>query len=121
MRDQPTGEALLVSASSLLRNEILPSLSADQKYILLMVLNAMSIAQRQLKYGDAPEAQELEKLNTLLDENFDSVRSANKKLADLVRTGAGDPGQPLRHSLLVHLKEVGRQRLLESNPKALNN
>ena len=121
MRDQPTGEALLASASSLLRNEVLPSLAAEQKYSLLMALNAMSIAQRQLKYGDAPEAQELAKLNILLGEDFQSTQSANMKLAELLRAGAGDPGQPMRSALLLHLQEVGKQRLLESNPKALNN
>lgn len=121
MRDKPTGEALLAAASFLLRNDVLPILPAEHKHSLLMALNAMSIAERQLKFGEAPEAGELIALSRLLGKDFEDVRSANVQLATSLRAGVGDPGQSMRLALFTHLKKVGTQRLLESNPKALNN
>ena len=119
MRDRPTGEDLLTSARKVLREKVLPSLPADHKHAALMVLNAMSIAERQLHYGQDPERQELAALSGLLDEPFGELGAANRSLAIALRNGEGDPGQPRRAALLAQLRVMGRQRLLESNPKAL--
>lgn len=119
MREQPRGDALLACARQLLRDEVLPALPADRKHALLMALNAMSIAERQLQYGDAPEAEELAALRELLDDGRISLAEGNRRLARALREGAGDPGSPRRAVLFAHLRAVGRQRLAESNPKAL--
>lgn len=119
MREQPRGDALLACARQLLRDEVLPALPADRKHALLMALNAMSIAERQLHNGDAPEAEELAALRGLLDDGKLSLADGNRRLAQALRSGAGDPGSPQRGAILAHLRAVGRQRLAESNPKAL--
>jgi hypothetical protein len=119
MREQPRGDALLACARQVLRNDVLPALPADRKHALLMVLNAMSIAERQLQSGDRPETEELAALRVLFDDGRISLAEANRQLARELRDGAGDPGSPRREALFAHLRAVGRQRLAESNPKAL--
>jgi hypothetical protein len=119
MRDRPTGEELLACARKVLREKVLPSLHADHKHAVLMALNAMSIAERQLHYGQDPERRELAALSSLLDEPFDDLGAANRSLAIALRNGEGDPGQPRRAGIFAQLRATGRQRLLESNPKAL--
>lgn len=119
MREQPKGEALLAAARQLLRDEVLPALPAERKHALLMALNAMSIAERQLHNGDAPEAEELAALRGLLDDTKVSLAEGNRRLARALRDGAGDPGSPQRTAIFAHLRAVGWQRLAESNPKAL--
>lgn len=119
MRDRPTGKELLACARKVLREKVLPSLPAEHKYTVLMVLNAMSIAERQLHYGEEPGRQELATLSALLGEPFGDLGAANRSLAIALRAGAGDPGQPNRAALLAQLRVTGRQRVLESNPKAL--
>ena len=119
MREQPRGQDLLACARQLLRDEVLPALPAERRHALLMTLNAMSIAERQLRNGDAPEAQELAALRGLLDDQRVSLAEGNRRLAQALRAGAGDPGSPQRAALFAQLRTVGRQRLAESNPKAL--
>jgi len=119
MREQPQGHALLACARQVLRDEILPALPAERKHALLMVMNAMSIAERQLRNGDAPEAQERVRLRGLVDSGDAGLAEGNRMLARQLRNGAADPGAPRREALLAHLRATTRQRLAESNPKAL--
>lgn len=119
MREQPRGDALLACARQLLRDEVLPALPAERKHALLMALNAMSIAERQLQRGDGPEAAELVALRGLLDDSGVSLAEGNRSLAQRIRAAAGDPGAAQRTALLAHLRAVARERLAESNPKAL--
>jgi hypothetical protein len=119
MREQPKGDALLACARQLLRDQVLPVLPADRKHALLMALNAMSIAERQVQNGDAAEAEELAALRGLFEDPRISLAEGNLRLAQALRAGDGDPGSPRRNELFAHLRVVGRQRLAESNPKAL--
>jgi hypothetical protein len=119
MRDRPKGDELLACARSVLREQVLPVLPPEHKHGLLMALNAMSIAERQLQYGEAPERAEMAALETLLGQTATDLAAANRLLALSLRAGAGDPGREQRDALLAHLRTVGRQRVLESNPKAL--
>ena len=120
MRDRPTGDDLLQCARKALRDEVLPSLPGEHRHLLLMVMNAMSIAERQLRYGEAPANEELAAIGRLLGADCGDLSAGNRRLCDLIRAGRADPGQPQRAALLAHLRAVGRQRLLESNPKVLN-
>lgn len=119
MRDRPKGEELLASARKFLREQVLPATAASQKHGLLMALNAMSIAERQLHYGDLPERQELASLEDLLGSPASDLYAANRALAQCIRAGDGDPGATQRARLFAHLRTVGLQRVRESNPKAL--
>ena len=119
MREQPRGDELLTCARDYLKTELLPELKGEQKHGLLMVMNAMAIASRQLKNGDAEEQRELEAMRELVDDPECDLIEGNRLMASLVRDGAGDPGRPGRDALLSHLWSVTRQRVAESNPKAL--
>lgn len=119
MRQQPTGEALLACARRVLREEVLPALPAERKHALLMALNAMSIAERQLHNGDLPDVQETGELRALLDDDRLGLGDGNRRLAELLRAGAGDPDRARRAAMLAQLRASTLRRLGESNPKAL--
>lgn len=133
MRDQPDGAALLQAARALLRDALVPALPAEARHAALMIANAMGIAERQLRAGDTPALEEWRSLRELLglDDPLEAptppadgeVEAAlpglNRVLAQRIRAGDADPGQPLRAALRHHLEFVALQRLAESNPKAL--
>ncbi|MBC7182341.1 MAG: hypothetical protein H5U30_02055 [Marinobacter sp.] len=119
MREQPVGDELLSCARDFLKTDILPELQGDKKHGLLMVMNAMAIATRQLRNGENAEQQELEDIRALVNAPECELVEANRLLAVRLRDGAGDPGKPDRDALLKHLWTVTKQRLAESNPKAL--
>jgi hypothetical protein len=119
MREQPLGDALLACARGLLRDEVLPALPVERRHALLMAMNAMQIAERQLKNGQAPLDEEQAALAALLGQDACDLPAANRVLAQRIRAGQADPGQPQRAALLAHLRAVGRARLAESNPKVL--
>lgn len=127
MRTQPDGAELLKAAQRLLRETVIGQVDPEHKHALLMIINAMSIAERQLRAGNKHELQELSALHELLGQDadsadrdlFQSLLAANRELAKRIREGAADPGSPLRHGVRLHLLATSRQRVMESNPKYL--
>lgn len=130
MRDEPTGEQLLDTARSLLRDELLPALPADKRHAALMIANAMSIAMRQLQQGEAGERKEIEVLGALLGEPGSvaaaagagdlrgQLKALNREFARRIRAGEADAG-PWRRAARAHLEEAIHRKVLESNPKYL--
>lgn len=115
MREQPDGAALLAIARDVLRKELLPLLPKERAYEALMIANAMSIAEQQLRNGDAAGRAEHEALQGLLKQDGD-LAALNRVLAEKVRAGEmdGNPGvQQLLWSSVV-------QRVRESAPRALS-
>lgn len=131
MREQPTGEVLLQAARDALKNKVLPLLqgeaAADARREVLMVMNAVSIAQRELQTGSTPDVEERVSLEALADcsliapmrESALSVAQANRELSERIRQGVADPGTPAHTAVLAHLRAVGKSRLQASNPKLL--
>ncbi len=119
MREQPTGELLLRCARELLKSKVLPMLHGDAKRDVLMVMNAMSIAQREFQQGTAPDEREQQALAQLLGEPVFDVAQANRELAARIRAGFADPESTERGVVLNHLRDMGKSRLLASNPKVL--
>src|SRR5574338_1428127 len=125
MRDRPTGDELLETARTVLRDELMPALPADKRHAALMIANALAIAGRQLKNGDTAQRAELDALGRLLSEppavtgEVQSLQSAlvaaNRKLAAWIRAGATDE-EPWRDSVRAHLAAVARRKVAESNP-----
>lgn len=114
MREQPDGAALLAIARDVLRKELMPLLPKERAYEVLMVVNAMSIAERQLRFREQPVRDEQQALQELLHEQGDVVE-LNRRLAQKVRAGDLDgdsAGQQLLWQSVV-------QRVRESAPKAL--
>lgn len=119
MREQPTGVALLQCARDVLKTKVLPLLGGDAKREVLMVMNAMSIAQRELESGSAPIETEQQSLSLLLGEPVFDLLQANCALGARIRAGEADPGLEERTAVLAHLRTIGRHRLQASNPKVL--
>jgi len=131
MRDFPTGDQLLDTARTLLRERLIPALPAEKRHEALMVANAMSIAMRQLENGDEPEHRELKELAALLvagdarDAAADpgpreQLRALNRRLCKVIRSGDADTGA-FRDAVRAHLLKVAGRRVQESNPKYLGN
>jgi hypothetical protein len=129
MRDQPTGDQLLDTARALLREELISALPADKRHAALMIGNAMAIAARQLRNGDAPEREELANLARILSlpaDDGDAPPAAlrerliarNRELCRWIRGGRTDSGH-LRETVRQHLVCTTRRKVEESNPKAL--
>lgn len=119
MRERPDGRELLAAARRVLREKILPQIDPSLRHDLLMVVNAISIAERGLALGTAPLDEERRRLTAILGDDVGDLVAANRRLAALVRAGEADPGRPARAAVLEHLRAVGRDRLAESNPRVL--
>lgn len=128
MRERPTGDELLETARTILREELIPALPVERRHSALMIANALSIAARQLRNGDAAERTELAALGQVLSESLpadmndassvrDALLSGNRKLSRWIREGRADAG--LREEIRHYLSIVARQKLAESNPKYL--
>ncbi|NWC08214.1 hypothetical protein HX776_05110 [Pseudomonas agarici] len=122
MRDAPDGEQLLITAQALLRDELLPTLAADQRHAGLMIARAMAIAIGQMHNGDRHELEELAVLDTLIPLPGapelpwrERLREANRQLSLLIRQGFADHGEP-RQGVYRHLLDTARHKLRESNP-----
>ncbi|MEO8296232.1 MAG: DUF6285 domain-containing protein [Burkholderiales bacterium] len=119
MRARPEGPALLDTACEVLREQVLPALPAAQRHALLMVINAVETAARQMSAGEAPAQAELAALAGLNGHGHDDLVQANRQLVGRIRSGQADPGTPGHDAVLAHLRTVTRQRLVESSPKTL--
>lgn len=114
MRDRPGGAELLAEARRLLREELLPSLEGRRRFEGLMIANALGMAERELRAGERPLLAEKAALGDLLGRDGD-LATLNAAFAAALRDGrlAADP-----KAYRALLEEV-RNRLAESNPKAL--
>lgn len=121
MRDRPEGLALLQVAAAALREQLLPVLSEDKKYVALMVLRALSIAERQLTPNDAPLEGERDALEALLKQTRGRsdlrahVSGLERELARQVRSGAYDDQRVVQRLLW----DLTLQRVRESAPRYL--
>lgn len=114
MRERPDGADLLAVARDVLRRELLPLLPREKAYEALMVVNAMGIAERQLRAGEAPQRGEQAALAALLGSD-DDLDELNRRFAARIRAGEFDGDA---EAFRILRKSVV-QRVRESAPKAL--
>ena len=115
-QDSPTAKALLETAISLLRNQVLPNTPAAQKLNLLMIANAMAIAAREFKGSSELEGAAMSDLKKLYPEEMcGSFAELNGILSSDIRSGKFDDSYAV-YSTLV---ENTRRRLEISNPRHL--
>jgi len=114
MRIQPSGADLLDVVVRVLRDEILPTVPAEQQYSMRMVLNAIGIARRQMLQGDDQEQQERALLMELLavTGNPDQL---SRQFAVAVRDGKVKASAALK----ALLWQITLQRVRESAPRYL--
>ena len=66
MHERASGHDLLETARQVLRNDVIPHLSGEQKLAALMIANAIGIAARQSAAGSAPARAERISLQRLI-------------------------------------------------------
>ncbi|NQU61578.1 MAG: hypothetical protein HQ512_10655 [Rhodospirillales bacterium] len=118
MRDKPSGQELLDLARRAKAGDGTIAVPGDQRYKDLMIARAEAIAVRQIETGDAPERAEKESLSEILGHDG-SLPDLNAQLAAAIREGRYDPGTPGHDAALKHVRDTARERLKESNSKAL--
>ena len=126
MNDRPDARELIEIAHDVFTAEVLPAVPDVLRYKVLMIANAMAIAQRELAAGDAPLRDEYRRLSDLLSETTAALRgealraaveTCNRRLAKEIRAGKFDGGE--RAAMLEHLRRTTEEKLAVSNPKAL--
>lgn len=122
MRDRPQGHELLAIAAKTFRDELLPALPEDKKYVAMMLLNALSVAERQLANGEDALQGEAVALSSLIGMAAAEDASLNAQLATLnrafaqrIRKGAYDD-DPQAQALLW---AITLQKVRESAPRYL--
>lgn len=116
-QDSPTAKALLETAISLLRNQVLPNTPAAQKLNLLMIANAMAIAAREFEGSSELDVSAMSDLKRLYpDKVRDDFAELNSILSSDIRSGKFDDSDAV-YSILV---ENTRRRLKISNPRHLS-
>ncbi|PKM22026.1 MAG: hypothetical protein CVV10_06380 [Gammaproteobacteria bacterium HGW-Gammaproteobacteria-14] len=114
MRIRPNGSDLLDAVITVLRDEILPTMPAEQQYSMRMVLNAIGIARRQLSNGTDREQQEQALLTELLGIGG-NPEELSRQLAASVRDGQAKSSPALKNLLW----QVTWRRVEESTPRYL--
>lgn len=126
MKNQPEASELLAIARETYLARIVPALPENLRYTALMIANAMAIARREIRAGNAPARAELRRLHLLhagsppqTDERplRSMLADHNRRLAREIRAGRYDADNG---TLLDHLRRTTEEKLAISNPKALS-
>ncbi len=118
MRDRPDGSDLLALVKRIEDGDASVSLPDDERYKDLMLAHAKAIAERQAEMSAAHEEREQEDLQNLLGGDGD-LPGLNREFAAMIRAGDFDPGASGSGAARKHLWQTARDRVRESNPKAL--
>lgn len=122
MRDRPQGHELLAIAAKTFREQLLPALPEEKKYAAMMLLNALSIAERQLANGEEALHAEVEALSAALgiavpaDASLNAqLGTLNRALAQRIRKGGAEDAPELQQLLWA----ITLQKVRESGPRYL--
>ena len=86
MNDAPTPAQLLAAVAAFLRDEALPALQGATAYQARVAANMLDIARRQLELAPAQEADELDRLRSLLGTDGD-LAALNRLLCGRIAAG----------------------------------
>ncbi len=138
MQDRPTALELIAAVQQFLSEEVLPAQSDSRlKFRTLVAANALAIVQRELGAGSALVADEVGRLQALLnpssragevprdglhsverDDTEEVARALRRELAQRIRRGDADAG-PWRHAVISSTMASVEAKLLISNPKCV--
>ena len=126
MRIRPDIIEILELSKEIIFNEFDDNSFDNRRYETFMMANAITIATRQLKFGNGPERKELKKLLNLTKSSASPKASIGDRLADLyssvcleIRKGNFDPDKINHNELRSILDEAALQLVMEYNPKYL--
>lgn len=126
MRIGPDAFALLDIAASTLRSDILPHVTPEARYAVLMVANALTIAERELRGLDASGHAMLAALAPLYGEDADNTLAGEDLFTRVdalqhrlcIEIAAGDFDRDGQDTLMESLEAIVKARLAIANPKA---
>ena len=93
MQDEPTPIELTKAVADFLRNDITPLMSGHSAFKLRVAINALDLVTRQLTLEEGSDANEVERLTSLLGMQG-SVMELNRALATLMAKGEVDLAMP---------------------------
>jgi hypothetical protein len=100
MRDKPFGAALLDVAHQALTQEIAPALKGQQRYVALMVANAISIVAREIEQADKVAKAWDRALARVEREGEGNLEVSAGRLVAAIRSGEHDADPALHGALL---------------------
>jgi len=124
VQDRPRLDELLSAVEDFLRADVLPGAAGRTRYHLLVALNLLAIARRELADEPARLRREWDGLRGLGRVSHDpadyasALRFVNERLCAAIRAGDFDSGPP-REELLAHLRGVVADKLRVTNPAYL--
>src|SRR3954471_2281737 len=134
MRDKPFGAALLDVAHQALTQDIAPALKGQQRYVVLMVANAIGIVAREIEQ-EVAVAKAWDRALARVDQDGNLEASASR-LVEAIRNGHHDAdpalqegswrplssrqgsGSPRSQSRPTSLRALERRRLFETGVSA---
>ena len=100
MHDKPFGAALLDVAHQALTQEIAPALKGQQRYVALMVANAIGIATREIEQADKVAKAWDRALAQVEQEGEGNLDVSASRLVAAIRNGEHD-ADPVLHGALL--------------------
>ena len=111
MRDAPQGVELLAEARRVLANKVLPQLTPETRYQVLMVLRAITLAEREFEANAGTEEKLGEMLQQLVSSDV-TVPELTQLLSKRIRNGDFD----VSDELYAFLRLAVAFKLKETNP-----
>jgi len=125
MRDAPQGVELLAEVRRVLADTVLPQLSSEIRYQVLMAIRAITLAEREFEASAETEEKLGEMLKQLLDSDG-TVPELTRLLSKRIRNGDFDGSEELyaflRLTVAFKLKETNPSKVeeeLEGSPDRL--
>ena len=100
MRDKPFGAALLDVAHQALTQEIAPALKGQQRYVALMVANAIGIVAREIEQEVAVAQAWNRALARVEQKGEGNLEGSASRLVAAIRSGEHDADPALHGALL---------------------
>jgi len=114
--DRPTASELLEAMREFMAEKVAPNLEGQLAFHVQVAGNVLGIIERTLEHGAAMDAEELQRLQDLL-ESDGSLLELNQELSDRISNGDLDDQQ---EQVFEHLLKTVKDKLQLANPRYLS-
>jgi hypothetical protein len=112
MLDQPHGADILAAVSRLLRETLMPQLSANAAFQARVAANAIDLVAREITFGETVQREALQRLQALLNRDG-SLEELETELSGRIRRGELDLQSP---GLADHLWQTTLDKMKIDQP-----
>lgn len=114
--DRPTAVEILQAIDGFLQDKVAPQLDPHSQFHLKVTRNLLGLLQREWEQRDDFRHAELQRLQSLLDNDSADLDALNRELCEGIRSGTlGMENPTLKH----HLQATARAKLAIDNPRYL--